>query len=351
MGMRAVVYRGPGRLAVEEVPVPEVTEGDLLLRIRAASICATDLKIFAHGHFKIPSDEARILGHELAGEVVAGAEAYPGLERGDLVGVAPNVGCGRCEACVQGLDNLCPSYEAVGITMDGALAEFVRIPARAVRRGNVVPVSASVPPAEIALVEPMSCVLAAHEAVGTRAGDRVAVVGAGPMGLMHVLFARRIGAGCLLAIDPLPERRRMAVELGADEAVTPQEAATAAHRLTGARGFDVVIVSVPAREAQEQAVALAAVQGRIHLFAGLPKGAPPPVIDTNAIHYRQLVLTGTTGASARQYRRTVDLVASRQLVLAPLISARMGLTDAPSAFRAARAPEELKTVILPGDPA
>jgi len=347
MEMMAAVYRGPGRVGVETAAVPEAGEGDLLLRVRAASICATDLKIAAHGHFKIPAGTPRILGHEFVGEVVAGGGEYPELQRGARVGVAPNVGCGRCPACIRGLDNLCPSYEAIGITLDGALAEYVRIPAVFVRRGNVIPIAPEVPDEEAALIEPMSCVLAAHEAAATGPGDRVLVMGAGPMGLMHILYARAAGASLVIALDPLPVRRDYALRFGADGAATPEELEEAIRRFTGGEGFEVVIVSVPLREAQERAVQAASIQGRIHFFAGLPRGSDLPTLDVNAIHYRQLVVTGTTGAGAWQYRRAALLVARRRFILAPLVSERIGLDEAAGVLSSARPAEGLKTIVYP----
>ncbi len=347
MKMRALVYRGPGVVAVEDIPLPQLEPGDVLLRVRAASVCATDHKIVAHGHFKIPPGVPRVLGHELVGEVVEGGTVHPQLAPGTRVGVAPNVGCGSCPACIQGLDNLCPRYEAIGITYDGGLAEFVRIPARMVQRGLLIPLDDAVSDEEGALIEPMSCVAAAHETVGTRCGDRVLVLGAGPMGLMHVLWARTAGAALVVAVEPVPTRRELAVALGADAAVPPEQLDAVVQRFTGGEGFDVVIVTVPAREAQERSVHLAAVMGRVHLFAGLPKGVPHPTLDTHAIHYRQLVVTGSTGSSALHYRRTAELVRRRRLQLGGLISRRGALEDVLRVLAGPRSPEEMKVVVSP----
>lgn len=351
MSMQAAVYEHPGRLGLHAVPVPTLEPGDLLLRVRAASICATDLKIVAHGHFKIAPGMRRILGHELVGEVVTASPAAPDLTSGTRVGVAPNIGCGRCEMCVQGLDHLCPQYEAIGITLDGGLAEYARVPASAVRRGQVVALPPSIGDAEGALVEPMSCVVNAHDTVGTRWGDRMLVFGAGPMGLMHVLQSQLAGASTVVVVEPDPSRQQLATGLGVDGVIKPSEVPAAVQRFTGGRGFDVVIVAVPAREALEQAPTAAAVRGRINVFAGLPKGAPLPSIDTNAVHYRQLLLTGTTGSSVSQYRRTIDLVGSGRLRLAPLISLRLPLGEVADAFARARGHDVLKIVLFPhGDP-
>lgn len=347
MTMRAAVYEHPGKLRLESVPVPELGPGDVLVKVRAASICATDLKIVMHGHFKIPPGTRRVLGHELTGEVVIPSGEAPDLVPGTRVGVAPNIGCGRCEVCVRGEDHLCSRYEAIGITMDGGLADFVRIPAVAVRRGQVVALLPQVGDAEAALIEPMSCVVNAHDAVGTGWDDRVLVFGAGPMGLMHILLSQVAGASRIVVVEPDPYRQQQARTFGVDDAIAPAEVSVAVQRFTGGRGFDVVIVAVPAREALEQAPSAAAVKGRINVFAGLPSGSTFPGIDTNALHYRQLVLTGTTGSSVSQYRRTVALIASGRLNLTPLISLRIPLDDVDDAFRRARDREVLKVVVHP----
>jgi len=345
--MRAGVYIDGG-LSLQPRPVPRPSADDLLLRVRAASICATDLKIVAHGHFKIPAGTPRVLGHEFVGEVVQVSAAAPELVEGTRVGVAPNFGCGKCEQCTRGLDHLCASYEALGITIDGALADYVLIPAAAVRRGNVALLPPGLSDEDAALVEPLSCVLNAHEAVRTGWGDHVLVFGAGPMGVMHLLVSRSLGAASVVVVEPDPFRRAQARTFGADGAVTPDEVPDTVRQFTAGRGFDVVIVAVPAREPLQKALGAAAVLGRVHVFAGLPRGTALPTLDTNLIHYRQLTVTGTSGSSARQYRRTIDLVAAGRLPLAKLVSVELPLIRLDEAFARARAPEVLKVVIRPG---
>jgi L-iditol 2-dehydrogenase len=127
--MLAAVYHGINDLRIEKVEKPTICEDEALLRVKAAAICGTDLRILAAGHFKIPQGMMCILGHELAGEVVEVGSQVSGLVPGTRIAIAPNVGCGKCEQCIQGLDHLCPSYEAFGISLDGAFAEYMRIPA------------------------------------------------------------------------------------------------------------------------------------------------------------------------------------------------------------------------------
>lgn len=345
--MRAAVFEKPGQIELQTVERPLPGEGELVLRVHAASICATDLKIVANGHFKIPPGTRRVLGHELAGVVVASTSADPPVAIGQRMSVAPNIGCGQCEVCVQGLDHLCPHYEALGITRDGGLAEYVRIPQAAVRRGQATPIPDDLSFEEAALVEPMSCVFNAHEAVETGGGDRVLIFGAGPMGLMHVQMARALGASVVVAVDPLENRRRQALSFGADGAVEPNDVGSASQRFTGGRGFDVVVVAVPSPEAQSQALEVAAVRGRINLFAGLPGSAGSALLDTNRVHYRQLTLTGTTGSSVFQYRRTMELASSGRLKLRAFISDRFPLAAIHAALGRARSGEAIKVVVDP----
>lgn len=345
--MQAAVYEVNRGLSVQEIPTPRLQPGELLVRVRAASLCGTDLKILRYGHFRIPQGCRRVLGHELAGEVVETRALVAALPVGARVGVAPNLGCGRCERCAVGEDNLCRDYDAIGITLDGGFAEYVRIPAAAVARGHVVPLPENVNYEEAVLAEPMSCVLNAHEAVQTVAGDRVLIFGAGPMGLMHLLMARARGASSVVVADPWPERRRRAEEFGADAAVASGEVAGLAGA-DGRKGFDVVIVTAPRPEAQQQAIEAAAIRGRVNFFAGLPAGTSPPALDVNAVHYRQLLVTGTTGSNARQYRQTLELVASGRLDLRRLISRRAPLQDLDGVVSAVAAKKELKVILHPG---
>lgn len=342
--MVALVYRGPGVLRLEALPLPPLGPGDVLVRVRAASLCGTDLKILAHGHPRIPEGTARVLGHEFAGEVVATTTAA--VAEGTRVGVVPDAGCGACRECHAGLDALCPRAEALGITIDGGLAAYVRIPARAVARGHLIPLPPELSFDEAALLEPLSCVLHAHQAIGTARGDGVLVLGAGPMGLMHVAVARHLGAHPVLVSDPWPGRRARAEALGA-AAVPPEHLQEALGRLTDGRGFDVVVVTAPRAEAVETALASAAPRGRINLFAALPRGAGPPPFPVNLIHYRRLVVTGTTGSSVVHYRSALELVQQGALDLGAFITRRAGFGEVETVLERIRARDEVKVVLRP----
>jgi L-iditol 2-dehydrogenase len=135
--MLAAVYHGPLDIRLEEVPIPDTGPGELLLRVKEAGICGTDLRIYHGAHRKYPPGTLRIPGHEVAGEIAAIGDGLEGYHVGQFVFIAPNMGCGRCRECVRGYNNRCAAYQAVGVTLDGAFAEYMRVPAEAIRQGNV----------------------------------------------------------------------------------------------------------------------------------------------------------------------------------------------------------------------
>jgi L-iditol 2-dehydrogenase len=347
--MLAAVYHGPHDIRLEEVPVPQQGPREAVMRVRAASICATDLRIFNHGHFKIPEGAVRILGHELAGEIVAVGEQVTHLELGARVAVAPNVGCGVCWECVQGNNNLCPDYDAFGITLDGGFAEYMLITALAVQQGNVVEIPGSLSFVEAALSEPLSCCYNAQQACRLAPGETMVIMGAGPMGLMNLLLARYSGAGQVMVSEVQEARARQAVEFGADLVVDPskRDLREAVLEATGGRGADVVIVAVGSAALQEQAVELAARRGRVNFFAGLAAGRDRACVNSNWIHYGQVTITGTTGSNHRQYRQTMQLLASGRLSLQPLATVRRPLQEVEAALADAASGEHLKVVLIP----
>ncbi len=347
--MLAAVYHGPHDIRLEEMPLPQPGPGEAVMRVRAASICATDLRIFNHGHFKIPEGTVRILGHELAGEIVAVGEQVTYLAPGTRVSIAPNVGCGVCWECVQGNNNLCPDYDAFGITLDGGFAQYMLITAPAVQQGNVIEISDDLSFEEAALNEPLSCCYNAQQACRLAPGETIVVIGAGPMGLMNLLLARYSGAGQVIVSEVQKDRARQAAEFGADLVIDPgkQDLREAVLKATGGRGADVVIVAVGSAVLQEQAVELAARRGRVNFFAGVAAGRDHACVSSNRIHYGQVTVTGTTGSNHRQYRQTGQMLASGRFSLQSLVTARRSLREIEAALADAASGEHLKVLLIP----
>jgi len=347
--MLAAVYHDLQDIRVEQVPRPTIGDEEALLRVRASSICGTDLRIYSSGHFKIPPGTSRILGHEFAGEVVEVGSLVKSLTPGVRIAIAPNIGCGACEQCIQGRSHLCPTYDAFGITLDGAFSEYMLIPKEAIQQGNIVPLPEGVSFEEAALNEPFSCCYNGSRACRIGPGDSVLIVGAGPIGVMHLFLASLSGASKVIISEMIEERLTGALEFGADLAINPakEDLLDAIGEATDGRGVDVIIVAAPSPGAQEQALDLAAPQGRINFFGGLPQGRELINFNSNRVHYKQLLVTGTTGSSNYQYRKSMEILASRRVDLCPLISARFPLSEIAEAFALAASKEAMKVLITP----
>lgn len=347
--MLAAVYHGPEDIRVEEVPRPEIGPDEALIKVLNANICGTDLRIYKGGHRHYPPGVVRIPGHEVVGEIAALGSQVAGYEIGQRVFVAPNMGHGRNRATVSGNNNMDPDFQAIGINLDGAFAEYMRVPAPAIQQGNLMPVETDVDPAVAALIEPLACVLRGQNAVGVHDGDTVVVMGAGPIGILHMKLAALRGALRIIVSEPAQGRRQQALTLGADRIVDPlnEDLRSVIQAASNGRGADVVIVAAPSKAAQQAAVDIAASGGRINFFGGLPKDDPYVLLNANTVHYRELVVTGTTACSTYDCLRAADIVNSGRLDLAPLVTSRFPLREAVAAFAAAADGANLRVSLEP----
>jgi L-iditol 2-dehydrogenase len=346
--MLAATYTQGGFFAVQEVPVPTMHDDELLLRVTAASICGTDIRIIRNGHRKLKPGQRVILGHEFVGIVERLGVQVEGFKVGERVGIAPNAGCGRCSACLRGKSNYCPEYSAFGIDQDGGHAPWVKIPARFVIQGNVISLPPNISDQEAALLEPFSCVVNGVRTARVELGDRVVIYGAGPIGLMHVMLCRIAGAAKIIVVDPRTDRLEKALSLGCDVAINPQEGSVL-DRLrseTDGEGADVVITACSVPEVQSEAVRILAPFGRVCLFGGLSNNVGSVPLDTNAIHYGSLVVTGSTGGCVEDYRTALKLVAERRVCLEQLISDTFPLHDLQRAYDKALSGAEGRIVLV-----
>ena len=346
--MNALVYYGPGDLRLEERPPLKPGPHEAVLRVRACGICGTDLRILSGAHRAYPEGTVRVPGHEMAGVIVARGQQVD-MPEGTAAFVAPNIGCGVCAPCRAGHANLCRQPQALGITRDGAFAEEVLLPAQLLAQGNVLPVPEPFDAGAVALVEPLACVLRGARACAIAAGDLVLIIGAGPIGLLHLRVARLRAARAIIVSAHGAERRARALAWGADHVIDPvaEPLEDVIAGLSSGQGADVIIVAAPDPRAQAQAVGLAAARGRINFFAGLPKDRSHITIDANAIHYKELVVTGATANTTEDCREALALVTSGQIDTAGLISARFVLGESSAAFAAVRSGEALKVVLEP----
>lgn len=344
--MTAAKMFGPNDIRVVRAPIPEISADEVLVKVKRVGICGTDLRMIKNGFPGIGPDTPRALGHEISGVVEAVGDRVRGYRAGDRVAVAPNMGCGYCDECVKGDFHLCPDYRALGVQLDGGFAEYVRIPEAAVRSGNIALLPDEVSFDQAALIEPLSCVYNGMLQCPVKLGDDVLIIGAGTIGILYAQLAKRAGAGRVFLTNRSPERLRLCEaidpELRTVEAAVLTETIRAA---TNGRGVDVCVTANPSPEAQIQAVELTAMNGRINFFGGLPKAQEHVAINTNLIHYKQIVATGSTKANNHHFRMTLRFIAAGMVDADRLVTNRYRLEEIDRALASASGGEGIKTLI------
>lgn len=352
--MKALRFHAPEDVRLEDVPEPTCGPREVKLRVRNCSTCGTDVKIFHNGHQNL--SPPRTLGHEVAGEVVeVGAEveaAYGGgWQVGDRVQVIAAVPCGECHECRKGWMEVCQNQTSIGYQYDGGFAEYMVVPEQVLKVDGLNRIPDNVGWDEASAAEPFACAINAQEQLGIEEGDFTVVFGAGPIGCMHIRIARGVHkVGPVVLVDVNAERLKMSAE-----AVQPDHVVNAAEEdvvakvleLTGGRGADVVITATPANVTQEQAISMAARQGRISFFGGLPKNEPFIKADSNLIHYRQLHVHGANGSSPAHNKRALEYISTGQVPVKDLITAHVPLDRVLDAFALVKAGEAIKVTVEP----
>jgi L-iditol 2-dehydrogenase len=346
--VKAATFHEPGDLRIEDIPEPTAGPNELKLRMRATATCGTDAKIWRHGHHRL--DPPQVIGHELAGEIVEVGDAVEEWAVGDRVQVIAAVPCGDCRACKADAMTVCPNQTSMGYQYPGGFAEFMIVPQQVLKVDGVNRIPEGLSYAEASVTEPLACALNAQELARVGDGDVVVVMGAGPIGCLHVRLARSLGAGTVYLIDVNAERLALSADRVHPEAAidgSSEDVVEAVMKLTDGRGADVIITAAPAAIAQEQAIQMAAPQGRISFFGGLPKDDPYIKCDSNIVHYRELFLIGANGSSPDHNRRALDLIATGAVPVDDLITHRMPLERVHEAIEAVISGEAIKVVVEP----
>ena len=344
--MRAAIFHAPGNVAVEDRPLPEPGPGEVRLRMVAATLCASDVRVYRGEKHAQPGV---IPGHEIAGVVDAIGERVEGIAEGDRVIVCPIVACGHCRFCLLGRRNRCINRRTLGYDLDGGFAEGLLLPAAIVRLGHVLQIPDGLPLDVAVLTEPAACVLNSLELCAAGPGTSLAIIGAGPMGLMHLLLARAVGAGPVILSDPIAERRSIAERWGADLVLDPEatDVAAAVRDATGGYGADAVVLSVGVPSLVPLTLELVRKQGVVNLFAGFPPGELVP-FDPNLVHYGEVVLSGSQNATTDQYRRTLAML-SAVAHIDEVVTNRYDIEHAPEAYASRLAMDGLKSLVeFPG---
>jgi len=303
--MTAAVLYGKEHLQIETVDVPRIGPGDVLVRVRAALTCGTDVKVFKRGYHARMIVPPALFGHELAGDVVDAGAKVSNFSVGDRVVAANSAPCGKCYYCSRNQENLCEDL----LFNNGAYAEYIRIPERIVQK-NMYPVPAHVGYQDAALAEPLACVLRGLEESNIRPGDTVAILGLGPIGMMFVRLAKTMYGARVIAIGRRQPQLDRATGIGADEVILNADGADVVgpvREMTGGRGADVVIEAVGIPELWELATRLLRRGGVVNFFGGCAMGTRVN-IDTNLLHYSELTLKASFHHTPALVRKALEAV-------------------------------------------
>ncbi len=348
--MRALRFYAPGDVRLEDVPEPECGPKEVKIKVKNCSTCGTDVKIFKNGHVNITGTTT--MGHEVAGEVVeVGSEALGGFKVGDRVQSIAAVPCGECHECKKGWMEVCENQTSVGYQYDGGFAEYMIVPEQVLKVDGLNRIPENVGYDEASAAEPFACAINAQEQLGIEPGDFVVVFGAGPIGCMHIRIARGVHeAGTIVLVDINAERLKMSTEAVHPDHVIDSSQVNVVEEvmnMTDGRGADVIITATPANITQEQALAMAARNGRISFFGGLPKNNPTITCDSNLVHYRQLHIHGANGSAPEHNKRALEYISTGQVPVKDLITKHIPLENALDAFDIVAKGEAIKVTVEP----
>jgi L-iditol 2-dehydrogenase len=345
--MQAAVFTGLNEMSVQRVPKPVCGDGEILMRVRACAVCGSDIRIFRSGNSRVTPPQT--LGHEFSGEIVETGKGVTKLSAGDRVALGADVPCGECYFCKAGIGNNCQINYAMGYQFPGGFAEYVLLNKTVVSYGPVSRLPDNVSFEEGALAEPLACVLNALSLAPVHLSDVVVLIGAGPIGLMLCEVARLQGAGKIILINRSKPRLETAEKLGiADVYIcgAEEDAVARVLRETANLGADVIFTANPSPEAQSDAIKMAKNRARVNFFGGLPKGTLV-TLDTNAIHYKELLITGAHGSMPHQHEQAVSLIASGRIDIKKFITHEFPLPRILDAFKAAEGHSGLRVVVKP----
>ncbi len=342
--MKAAMLYGVKDLRVENIDMPKVGPGEILVKVKVATTCGTDLKIFQRGYVEGVIECPTVFGHEWAGEVVAVGEDVSWLKEGMRVRAGNSSPCLRCMMCQKGKYNLCEDM----MWLWGAYAEYIKVPARIVML-NTQEIPSNVSYEEAAVTEPLACVLHGIEEAEIKVGDTVAIIGAGPIGILHFQLSKKIGAQKVMISDLVEKRLQIAQELGADEILNSKhgDPVEKIKRLTNGYGADVVIEAIGLPSTWEQALRMVRKGGTVLEFGGCPPGTEVK-ISTELLHYGEVTVLGAFHTTPLHFRKALNLIAAGTVKVKPLITQHIKLNEIEEAFEIlATTKRELKIAVHP----
>lgn len=338
--MKQVILTRPGKMEIRDVPVPEPSDGEVVVKINTALTCGTDLKAYDHGHKLIPIPGP--FGHEYSGTVAKTGKGVSDFREGDAVMGVHSAPCNDCRYCQRGLYNLCE------VIMEkkalGAFSEYLLLPAHVVAQ-NLFHKPDDLGFEEAALLEPFSCVVHPYERINLKEIETAAVLGAGPIGLMHLAFLKSRGVAVVVS-EYFDDRHSLAAKLGASKVCLPHDVQDAVKDATGGFGADLVVECTGQQGVWEKAVRYARRGGTVILFGGCPAGTNV-TYDAGRLHYDELTLKGSFHFTPRDIKNAYQMLAEKVIDLSPLISGTFPLTDIEKAFSLLKEGKGIKYALVP----
>lgn len=303
--MLAAVLHKPGDMRLEQVPVPEIGDQEVLISVKRCGICGTDPHIY-RGHFPVPYP--LVQGHEFSGEVVAVGSSVRSVAPGDKVTADINISCGRCFYCRMGQKLFCADIRQIGVHIDGAFAEYVKAP-----EVNIYKLPETMTWEEAAYIEPLACVIRGQQRANITMGSTVAIIGAGPMGLVHAQMAKMNGAAAVIISEMNPTRIAKARSVGIDHVIDAANAdpVEEVRRLTEGRGADYVIEAVGAIPTYQQAFQMVRRGGTLVTYGAAPADAVME-IKPFEIYSKELTIVGSYAGTYDTWVRAIQLIAANR---------------------------------------
>ena len=339
--MKAAAIAGRGIVKLKDLPTPAIGANEILVRMRTCGVCGTDIEK-AHGEQITPP----VLGHEVAGEVEKTGTDVQEFEQGDRVIVHHHVSCRSCFYCKNGRETLCEAYPKSNLDPCG-FSECFRVPETLLKDRTVYKLPASMSFEEGSLVEPTACCIRALRKAGAKAGNSVAVLGAGPLGLTHIQLLKLYGLAPICAFDILENRREIATKLGADMALDPlsEDALKTLFENTLGRGVDYAIVATGNSKAIEQAFSYVCRGGKVVLF-GAPARGSILAVDVSRLFLNETSFQSSYSTSETEMRMALDLIQRKRITPSLLITHRLHLDQIAEAFHLAESGREAVKVIV-----
>jgi len=346
--VKAAVVESAGKIILKEVEDPKIQDNSILIRVEACAICGSDLRIVqgkdSRARFPI------IIGHEMAGIVEQVGSEVDGLEEGDRVTVAPGVSCGKCRMCNRGLQNLCDNMISIGYFYPGGFAQYMAPPPSALAQGLVNKIPENLLLEEATMAEPLACCINGQEIIKISSEDTVAIIGAGPIGCMHVELCHVKGCAKVILLQRSQARLNLAKQRCHADVYINTSQEDAVQRVleeTDGYGADAVVVAASSGEAQKQALRMVAKRGRVSLFGGLSHDHPEVGINTNLIHYKECYVCGATSSTGEQNRESLRLLSERKIRAMHFITHKFPLGKIEEAFETVKQKKGLRVLIKP----